>query len=63
MYHQKPETGAPLEVSVQILNFEPGLYRMSFASQHGPTGAGLPWAKLEAPPGARPRAIALRPSE
>ena len=48
--------GAPLVVSVQILNFEAGLYRMSFASERGPTdpGMGLPWARLEAPPGARP---------
>jgi hypothetical protein len=59
MYHQKPETGAPLEVSVQILNFEAGLYRMSFASQRGPTSAGLPWAKLEAPPGAKPGQSAI----
>lgn len=59
MHPQHPGTGAPLEVSVQILNFEPGLYRMSFASQRGPTGAGLPWAKLEAPPGAKPGQSAI----
>src|SRR3954465_5294535 len=34
-----------------------GLYRMSFTSQRGgpdDANVGFPWAKLEAPPGARP---------
>jgi hypothetical protein len=57
MASQKSGTGASIEASVQILNFDPGLYRMSFASQRGGPAdpdAGFPWAKLEAPPGARP---------
>jgi hypothetical protein len=57
MSDQKQAVGALLEVSVQILNFEPGLYRMSYTSQRGDqaaSGNGFPWAKLEVPPGAKP---------
>jgi hypothetical protein len=57
MSQQASGTGAPLEVSVQILSFEPGLYRMSFTSRRDAPdypNAAFPWAKLEAPPGTRP---------
>ena len=57
MFHQESAASAPLEVSVQILSFAPGLYRVSFISQRGVAdpGIGFPWARLETPPGAKLR--------
>ena len=53
MFHQAPGAGPTLEVSVQILSFEPGLYRVSLISQRDSVapGNGFPWARLEPPPG------------